>query len=146
MWRILDEEHRQLALPQGQRSAIAFGDLVEGINQDTGVNGQGTLQVSLGSGSAAPPNQVAFSVTVSSAYGSTTVAVWSLAFTSRDTISTDDGTCVLSSTLLGSGRATTNLDLGGNESIQSCLPSWWQGPITPTHPNLGVAGIDQSGA
>jgi len=145
LWRIFDEEHRELALPPAQRSANAFGDIVDGINHDTGVNGQGTLQVTLGSGSAATPYQAAFSATVSSPYGSTTVAVWSLDVTSQSTSSTDDAACVLSSTLLGSGRATTNLDLGGNEYLQPCDPSWWHGPITPTHPNLSVAGIDQSG-
>jgi hypothetical protein len=140
-WRIDQEEQRQLALPPAQRSAAVFDDVAQGINQDTGVNGQGTLQVTMGSGSDAPPHQAAFSVTVSSPYGSTTVAVWFVLYPG----STDDGVCVLSSTLLGPGRATANLDLGGNEFIQACLPSWWRGPITPAHPNLGMAGIDQSG-
>jgi hypothetical protein len=144
-WRILDEEHRQLALPPGQRSAVAVGDVADGIGSDTGVNGQGTLQVSLGSGSAAPPHQAAFAVTVSSPYGSTTIAVWSILVSTTTTTGTDDGACVLSSTLLGSGRTTANLDLGGGEFVQACPPSWWQGPITIEHPNLGVAGIRQSG-
>lgn len=142
MWRIGDEENRQLALPPAQRSAVAFGDILDGINQDTGVNGQSTLQVSMGSGSIATPHQAAFSVIVSSPYGSTTVAVWSVIYPG----SSDEGACVLSSTLLGPGRATANLDLGGNEFVSSCLPSLWRGAITPTNPNLGVAGIDPSGA
>jgi len=141
-WRVDAEERRQLALPLAQRSAVPMGDVLDGINQDTGVNGQGTLQVTMGSGSVAPPHQAAFSVTVSSPHGSTTVAVWFVLYPG----STDEGACVLSSTLLGPGRATTDLDLGGGEFIQVCLPSWWQGPITPDHPNLGAAGIDQSGA
>jgi hypothetical protein len=141
VWRILNEEHRQLALPAAQRSAIAFGDLLDGINQDIGVNGHGTLQVSMGSGSVAQPIQAAFSVTVSSPYGSTTIAVWSIVQPG----STDDGACVQSSTLLRPGRATANLDLGGGAGVQPCLPGWWRGPITASHPNLGAAGIDQSG-
>jgi len=144
-WRILDEEHRQLALPPAQRSAVAFGDVVDSISSDTGVNGQGTLEVRLGSGSALPPTQIAFSATVSSPYGSTKIAVWSILVTTQGSTGSNDGACVLSSTLFGSGRATANLDLGGGESVQPCSPSWWQGPITGTHPNLGVAGIDQSG-
>jgi hypothetical protein len=96
----------------------------------------------MGSGSAAPAIQVAFSVTVSSPYGSTTVAIWSMG----QSWWSNDGVCVLSSTLLGSGRATVALELGGNEYIQPCSVSWWRGPITPEHPNLGAAGIDQSGA
>jgi len=140
-WRISDEEHRQLALPPAQRTAAVFLDVLDSINQDTGTNGQGTLEVTLDSGSVAPPHQAAFAVTVSSPYASTTVAVWSVIYPG----SSDDGGCVLSSTLLGSGRATTNLDLGGNQSVAPCLPSLWRGAITPTNPNLGVAGIDQSG-
>jgi hypothetical protein len=142
LWRLGQEEQRQLALPAAQRSTAAVGDIVDGINQDTGINGQGTLQVTLGSGSVAPPHQAAFSVTVSSPYGSTTVAEWFVLYPG----STDTGACVLSSTLVGSGRATTDLELGGGEFVQVCLPSWWRGPITPNHPNLGMANIDESGA
>jgi hypothetical protein len=142
-WRVDDEEHRQLALPQAQRSAAAFGDLLDSINRDTGVNGQGTLDVAMDSGSVAALHEAAFAVIVSSPYGSTTVAVWSIIYPG----SSDDGACVLSSTLLGSGRATANLDLGGGQFVQPCPPSWWHGAITPAGPpNLGVAGIDQSGA
>jgi hypothetical protein len=141
--RILDEEHQQLALPPAQRSAAAFGDLLDSIKQDSGVNGQGTLQVSMDSGSVAPVHQAAFAVTVSSPYASTTVVVWSVIYPG----SSDDGACVLTSTLLGSGRASSYLDLGGNEDVAPCLSSLWRGgPITPSHPNLSLGGIDQSGA
>lgn len=140
-WRILDEEHRQLGLPPAQRSAVGLGDVLDGINQDTGVNGQGTLQVTMVSGSVALPHEAAVSVAVSSPYGSTTVAVWSVLYPGGS----DDGACVLSSTLLGPGRAKANLDLGGNEYVAACLPSLWRGPITPTNPNLGLAGIEQGG-
>lgn len=137
-WRILDEEHRQLNLPLAQRSAAAIDDAAASISNDTGVNGGGTLEVSLGSGSIAP-HQAAFAITVSSPYGSTTIAIWSVLYPG----SSDDGVCVLSSTLLGSGRATADLSLGGSEFVSHCLPLLWRGAITPTNPNLGLAGIEQ---
>jgi len=58
--RFIDEETRQIALPVAQRSAVAFGDLAGSINADLGVNGAGTLNVSLGAGSVAPFTQIAF--------------------------------------------------------------------------------------
>jgi hypothetical protein len=145
--RFLDEEHRQLALPPAKRSAAAFLDVADGINNDPGVNGQGTLEVNSLSGSAGPSTQVAFAARVSSPYGTTTIAIWSILVTTQTSSGTDDGVCVLWSSLLGSGsgRATTNLDLGGGEFVPSCSPAWWRGPITITHPNLGMAGIKQSG-
>lgn len=140
-WRILSEENRQLALAPAQRSAATFGDVADSISSDTGVNGQGTLLVSLGAGSDAPPHQAAFAVTVSSPYGSTTVAIWSILYPGST-----KGVCVLTSTLLGSGPATSSLELG-NELIEPCSPSLWRGgSITPAGPpNLGLAGIDRSG-
>ena len=112
---------------------------------DQGVNGSGTLQVSLGSGSAAQPGQIAFSTTVDSPYAATTLAVWELRDTSHG-IAENQGVCVLWSTLLGSGRATAALSLGGGEDVQPCLPSWWRaaGPVTVTQPRLGLAGIPRS--
>jgi hypothetical protein len=99
----------------------------------------------MGSGSAAPPAQVAFSATVTSPYGSTTVAVWSILVRSHGGVASNDGACVLSSTLLGPGGATAGLDLGGGEVVQPCSPQWWGGPISATHPDLGAAGIPQPG-
>jgi hypothetical protein len=142
--RFLDEEDQQIALPVARRSAVAFGNLADSISADQGVNGSGTLQVSLGAGSAARPGQIAFATTVDSPYASTTVAVWELRDTSHG-IAENQGVCVLWSSLLGSGRATAALSLGGGEERQPCLPSWWSaGPVTVTQPRLGLAGIPRS--
>jgi hypothetical protein len=143
--RFFDEERRQIALPVAQRSAAAFGALAGSISVDTGVNGQGTLSVSLGAGSAALPRQIAFSVTVASPYASTAIAVWYILITGHGGVSENEGACVLRSTLLGSGRATTGLNLGEGGFLQSCSPRWWSsGPVVPTQPRLGLAGIPQS--
>lgn len=140
--RLFNEEQRQIALPVAQRSASAFGDLAESIGADMGVNRSGALQVSLGAGSAAQPAQIAFSATVASPYASTTLAVWYIRITSHGGIADNEGACVLWSTLLGSGRATTSLDLGGGEELQPCSPRWWSpGPVSATQPRLGLAGI-----
>jgi hypothetical protein len=142
--RFLDEEDQQIALPVARRSAVAFGNLADSISADQGVNGSGTLQVSLGAGSAAQPGQIAFATTVDSPYASTTLAVWDLRATSHG-VAGNQGVCVLWSTLLGSGRAAASLSLGGGEEVQPCLPSWWSaGPVTVTQPRLGLAGIPRS--
>jgi len=141
--RLFNEEQRQIALPVAQRSAAAFGDLAESIGADMGVNRSGTLQVSLGAGSAAQPTQIDFAVTVASPYASTTVAVWSILVTGHGGVSSDAGACVPWSTLLGPGRATTDLQLGGGYFVPPCSPRWWSpGPIM--EPHLGAAGIPQS--
>ena len=143
--RFTNEERRQIALPVAQRSAAAFGALADSISADAGVNGHGTLSVSLGAGSAAPPQQIAFSATVASPYASTTIAVWHILITSHGGASDNTGACVLWSTLLGPGRATADLNLGGSEFLQSCSPRWWSsGPVDATQPRLGLAGIPQS--
>ena len=143
--RFLDEEHRQIAVPVAQRSAPAFGDLADSIGGDLGVNGSGTLQVSLGAGSAAPPAQIAFSATVSSPYASTTLVVWDVRDTSHGGVAENQGACVLSSTLLGQGQATAALDLGGGEELQPCSPRWWSaGSAGALQPRLGLAGIPRS--
>ena len=143
--RLFHEEQRQIALPVAQRSASALDDLAESIGADMGVNRSGTLQVSLGAGSAAPPAQIAFSVTVASSYASTTLAVWYIRVISHGGITDNEGACVLWSTLLGPGRATTSLDLGGGEELQPCSSGWWSpGPVDATQPRLGLAGIPRS--
>jgi hypothetical protein len=143
--RFLGEEERQIGLPVAQRSAPAFGDLADSIGADMGVNGAGTLQVSLGAGSAAQPTQIAFSATVASPYASTTFAVWDLRVTSQGGIAENQGACVLWSTLLGSGRATKPLNLGGGEQLQPCSPGWWSsGRAGARQPDLRLAGIPQS--
>jgi hypothetical protein len=146
--RFLDEEGSQVAQPVSHRSAAAFGALADSISQDQGVNGSGTLTVSLGAGSATPPSQVAFSVTVASPYGSATIATWYISMTSGGGSSINEGACVLSSSLLGSGgdgRATAPLSLGGGAFVQQCESRWWSpGPVTATQPRLGLAGIPES--
>ncbi len=143
--RFIDEEQSQISLPAAQRSASAFGDLANSVSSDTGVNGSGTLQVSLGAGSAAEPAQIAFSATVASPYASTTLAVWYLRVTGHGGMAENVGACVLWSTLLGPGRATTALNLGGGEQLQPCSPAWWSpGRANVSQPRLGLAGIPQS--
>jgi hypothetical protein len=143
--RFFNEEQRQIALPVAQRSRSAFGDLAESVGADMGVNRSGTLLVSLGPGSAAQPAQIAFSATVASPYASTTLAVWYIRMTSHGGIADNEGACVLWSTLLGPGRATTPLDLGGGEELQPCSPRWWSpGPMDATQPRLGEAGIPRA--
>lgn len=141
--RFLAEEERQVALPVAQRSATAFGDLADSISADQGVNGSGTLQVSLGAGSVAPTAQVAFATTVESPHASTTIAVWGIS-TNGGAVQ-NQGACVLWSTLLGPGRATTALDLGAGAQVQPCESQWWSpGPLNGKQPRLGLAGIPQS--
>jgi hypothetical protein len=141
--RFLDEERGQAALPVARRDIVAFGDLADGISRDAGVNGSGTLQVSLGAGSTAQPTQIDVSVTVASPYASTTIAIWSILVFSHGGISSGEGACVLSSTLLGAGRATTRLQLGGGYVVQACSPRWWTSG-SGMDPHLGLAGISQS--
>jgi hypothetical protein len=141
--RFLTEADSQFGRPVAQRSAVAFGDLADSISADEGVNGAGTLQVTLGAGSAAPADQIAFSATVTSPYASTTFAVWDIHTNGGS--AQNQGACVLWSSLLGPGRATTALDLGGGAELGPCSPSWWAaGPVTPRQPRLGLAGIPRS--
>jgi hypothetical protein len=142
-WRFLDEESSQVALPVARRNISAFDDLAGWISGDGGVNGCGTLQVTLGAGSVAQSTQIDFSVTVASPYASTTVAVWSILVSSQGAISSSDGACVLSSTLLGPRRATTDLQLGGGYFVPACSPRWWSSG-SAMDPHLGVAGISHS--
>jgi hypothetical protein len=141
--RFLTEEERQIALPLSQRSAPAFGDLADSISSDEGVNGSGTLQVTLGTGSTAPAGQIAFSGTVDSPYASTTFVVWDLSVNGGS--AQNQGACVLGSSLIGPGRATSALGLGGGAELQACSPGWWAaGPVTARQPRLGLAGIPRS--
>jgi hypothetical protein len=140
--RISDAEQSQIALPVAQRNAAtAIGGLEDSINADSGVNGEGTLQVSIGAGSAATAQQIAFTATVSSPHASTTFVVWDVTIGSA----VNQGACVLWSSLLGPGRATGYLNLGGSEGLAPCQPQWWSaGPVTATQPRLGLANIPQS--
>jgi hypothetical protein len=143
--RFLDEERRQIALPVAQRNAGAFGDLADSINADLGVNGEGTLRVTTGTGSAATFTQIAFGVTVSSPYASTTFAVWFVRGAGPGGRNSQDaGACVLSSSLLSSGRATSFLNLGAS-GLQPCWPQLWSASSrSPIQPHLARAGIPQS--
>jgi hypothetical protein len=141
--QFLTLEDSQLGQPPARRSAAAFGALAGSITADQGVNGSGTLQVNDGAGSAAPADQIAFSVTVESPYAATTFAVWDIH--THGGTAQDQGACVLWSTLLGPGRATTALDLGDGSGLEACSPSWWAaGPVTAQQPRLGLAGIPRS--
>ena len=143
-WRFGDEEARQLALPVAQRNASAFDDLASQISADGGVNGSGTLQVSLGAGSTAQPTQIDFAVTVASPYASTTVVVWYVLLSGHGSVGIDQGACALSSTLLGPGRATTDLELGGHYFVPPCTNDMWSSSTGAINPHFGAAGIPQS--
>jgi hypothetical protein len=141
--RFFDQEQAQLSRPVPRRSAAAFGNLADAITADTGVNGSGTLQVTLGAGSTAQPTQIAFAATVDSPYASTTVAVWYVRSRSGD--ASNQGACVLSSTLLGPGRATTQLNLSASEFLAPCPSRFWSaGSAASMQPRLGLAGIPRS--
>jgi hypothetical protein len=144
--RFITEEQSQIALPVAQRNVNAFGDLADSITADQGVNGASTLQITVGSGSVAPFTQIAFDVTVSSLYASTTFVVWFVRDAGSGGVSGSDiGTCALSSSLLGSGRATTSLELGGGAFIQPCWPQLWSASSRhPMDPDLALAGIPQT--
>lgn len=136
---------RQLTLPVARRSVSAFTDLAGWVTGDEGVNGYGTLKVSLGAGSVAQPTQIDFSVTVESPYASTTVAVWYILVRSQGGEGSDQGACVLSSTLLGPGRAKTDLNLGGGYFVPPCTNDMWSpASAGAMEPHFGVAGIPQS--
>lgn len=142
--RFLDAEQSQIGLPVAQRNAGALGDLADSIDADLGVNGEGALQVTTGAGSAATFTQIAFEVTVSSPYASATFAVWVVRGGGPGGMnSQNQGACVLSSSLLGSGRATSFLDLGAS-GLQLCWPQLWSpSSKNPMQPHLARAGIPQ---
>jgi hypothetical protein len=140
--RVLDEEQAQIALPVAQRNAGSFGDLADSINADLGVNGEGTLRVTAGSGSAGTFTQIAYEVTVSSPYASTTFVVWFVRGAGPSGMDTrNEGTCLLSSSLLGSGRATSYLNLGAS-GLEPCWPQLWSKRSTnPIDPHLNWTSI-----
>jgi hypothetical protein len=141
---VMGEEQKQIALPVTQRSAAAFGDLADSINSDLGVNGNGTLNVMVGTGSAATFTQIAFEVTVPSPYASTTFVVWLVRGAGPGGMnSSNSGTCLLSTSLEGSGAATSYLSLGSS-GLQPCTRDLWSAhPKTPLAPDLALAGISR---
>jgi hypothetical protein len=142
--RFLGAERQLIAVPATQRDASVLDWLADSITADPGVNGPGTLTVSVGAGSAAQPGQVIFTVTVASAHGTSAFAVWYLA--PQGPSSSDAGACVLWSSLEGSGRATADLNLGGSYFEPPCQAQWWSSSSAsnPAQPHFGVAGISQS--
>jgi hypothetical protein len=138
--RFLDAEHQLLGQPAAHRDASVLGDLADSITGDTGINGAGTLSVDVGTGSAAQPHQAIFTVTVGSPHGTTAFAVWFLEPQGPST--SEEGACVLSSTLLGSGRATRDLVLGGGSAVEGpCPATFWSASSDPAQPRFDLAGI-----
>ena len=146
------EADRQLARPAAQRSLSAIDDLADSISQDAGLRDPGLsgsglseldpLTVALGSGSIVPAGQVAFEVTITTPYAESTIVVWDIRTSSRAASVSNQGACVLTSSLLGPGRARTDLDLGGHYFVQRCQDRWWSpGPVDGTQPRLSLANI-----
>ena len=51
---------------------------------------------------------------------------------------------MLTSSLLGPGRAPTDLDLGGHYFVQPCQAQWWSpGPVDGSQPRLSLANIPE---
>jgi hypothetical protein len=142
--RVIGEEQQQIGRPVAQRSAAAFGDLADSINSDLGVNGGGTLDVMVGTGSAATFTQIAFEVTVQSPYASTTFVVWFVRGAGPGGMSSSDiGTCLLSTSLEGPGAASGYLNLGAS-GLQPCTRDLWSAhQKTPLAPDLALTGIPQ---
>lgn len=144
--RFIDEEQGQIELPVAERNVAVFGDLAHSISADPGVNGAGTLRVTTGAGSVARFTQIAFEVTVSSRYASTTFAAWFVRGAGSGGMNQQNvGTCVLSSSLLGSrsGRATASISLGAS-GMQPCWPQLWSASSNkPMQPHLAWANISQ---
>lgn len=153
--QLFTEADRQLARPASQRSLSAIDDLADSISQDAGLRDPGLsgsglsevdpLNVSLGSGSIVPAGQIAFEVTITTPYAESTIVVWDIRFTNQSEGSvSNQGACALTSSLLGPGRARTNLELGGNYYVQPCLDQWWRpGPIDGKQPRLSLANIPE---
>jgi hypothetical protein len=143
--RFIDEERRQIALPVAKRNVGAFLSLADSIGADLGVNGESTLDVSLGTGSVAPFTQIAFAPTVTSPYGSTTFAVWFVRGAGSAGITDQNvGVCLLSSTLVGPGRATAVLHLGDSEMMAPCSAGLFSPSPDAMLPDLSRAGIRRS--
>jgi hypothetical protein len=140
--RVFTEEERQLAQPATQRSDRYFSVLADSISKDPGVNGSGNLTVSVVAGSTSPAHQIAYAVSVTSPHGSSTIVVWDI----RLPGDINQGTCLLSSSLLGPGPATRDLELGGNQFLGPCRPGWWApGPVDGSQPRLGLTPIPKPG-
>jgi hypothetical protein len=142
------EADRQLARPAAQRSLSALSDLADSISQDAGLRDPGLsgtglseldpLIVSVGSGGIDPVGQIAFEVTITTPYAESTIVVWDI----RVDGNSNQGACVLSSSLAGPGPATKDVQLGGNMFLQPCQRKWWApGPVDGSQPRLGLTPI-----
>jgi hypothetical protein len=98
--------------------------------------------VTLGTGSTAPLTQIAFEVTVSSPYASTTFVLWTVRGPGpHGNAEQNVGSCLMSSTLLGPGRANTGLNFD-ESGLQPCTPDLWRpSPKSAVKPDLALAGI-----
>ena len=136
--RILAEESRQVVLPGPQHSQTKLDDLANSVTADPGVNGSGTLTVSTGTG-AALSKQIVLDISIDSPYASTTLVTYAISIPGQGS-SPAEGACVLSSTLLGPGRATRDLTLDASYFVPSCPRQWWTSK-SASDPHLGQAGI-----
>jgi hypothetical protein len=145
------EALQQASLPAAQHNATAFLDLASSINEDPGVNGAGTLRMSVGAGDitkagvvdgTGPVTQWVFEVHVDSPYASSAFVAWSVYGKGFS----DVGACVLSSSLLGQGRASTSLTLAMQRFVQPCEPQWWMPSDTYGNPRFDLAGIPTDGS
>jgi hypothetical protein len=139
--RFLFEESRQVVLPGPQRSLTKLDDLADSITADPGVNGSGTLTVSAGAGGFLS-KQIVLDVSIDSPYASATLVTYAISIPGPGA-GLDEGACVLSSTLLGPGRATRGLTLDANYFVPSCPLQWWTSK-SASDPHLGQAGIPRS--
>jgi len=143
--RFLAEAGRQLRLPVSQRSISALSAVGDAISQDLGVNDQGNLTAELREGSTRQPRQIVFAVNITSPHADTTVVLWDLQAGDDPGASDSQGACVQYSSLLGSGRATRELDLGDGQFLAACPASYWApGPLDGKQPRFALAGIHKS--
>jgi len=143
--RFLAEENRQLRLPVALRSSSALSDVGDSISQDLGVSDQGNLTVELREGSLRQARQIVFAVNIASPHADTTVVIWDLQVGDDPGDGDNQGTCVQYSSLLGSGRAAKDLDLGGGQLLAACPASYWSpGPLDGKQPRFALVGIHKS--
>ena len=143
--RFLAEAGRQLRLPVAQRSISALSDVGDSISQDLGVSDQGNLTVELREGSTRQAGQIVFAVNITSPHADTTVVLWDLQAGDDPGAGGNQGACVQYSSILGSGRATKELDLGDGQFLAACPASYWSpGPLDGKQPRFAHAGIHKS--
>src|ERR1700677_4366591 len=97
------EATRQFGLPFAERSMAEYNTVAQTINTDGGVNGGGSLQVSIESGSVTK-TEVAFSFTVDSPHAASTLVLWYIDVRDGDSVGTSIGGGGFRSTLAGARR------------------------------------------